>query len=450
MKVRSLLFVALATICCITTNAQWFYDFGTGTGVIGAGESYTFLPQPTPNPDAGADYVRIGAAAGTISLVNPGTSVGDGSEVSATASATPSANKISIYDYTAGKTFFTRFQVRFDGATSGEWLFLQGDGDRYSNGFAFLDAQTFTGLRFTYGVGGTITIARRTNILTWVDLATQPVTQGNNYVIEIIGNNSTALENYNYPLIGPQTVAPNTFDLWIEGVLVGDDLGKASFPDDTNIDSYMFYGINSAGNAATIVVDNLRYANSIAASVLPVKFSAISASEKVNGIQIDWTTYSEMNVDHYEVERSSNGTDYFSIGRVISTNSSARKQYSYLDGSANGSTYFYRVRSFDRDGKQLVSPIVRVGGKQNSQLILFPNPVRDKRLSLQVTSLIHGTFELQVFNGAGQQVYRERLVHNGGSFNHGLQLPQTLKAGVYSIQIVSDEISIVRSFIIER
>src|SRR5688572_20547275 len=110
---RNVVLIALVTFTSFQLHAQWFYDFGTGTGSHGTGTSTTFLPDPSPG--GGNDFVRIGAGSGVISLVNPGSSLGTQTELSATASSTTSANKASIFDYTPGKTFSTRFALRLEG-----------------------------------------------------------------------------------------------------------------------------------------------------------------------------------------------------------------------------------------------------------------------------------------------------------------------------------------------
>src|SRR5690606_27534137 len=66
---------------------------------------------------------------------------------------------------------------------------------------------------------------------------------------------------------GGNSVAANTYDLWINDVLVGDNLAKGQLGAATDINAFRFYGESSAGNVATIALDNIVWYNTC---VLPV------------------------------------------------------------------------------------------------------------------------------------------------------------------------------------
>src|SRR5690606_37567554 len=93
---------------------------------------------------------------------------------------------------------------------------------------------------------------------------------------------------------------------------------------------------------------------------LHVKFSNIKAYEKQAGIQLDWTSYQEVNVDNYVVERSADGVNFSMIGTVAALNSSNDTHYGYFDASPLAGTSFYRIRNVDLDGNSGFSNIVRV------------------------------------------------------------------------------------------
>lgn len=185
-------------------------------------------------------------------------------------------------------------------------------------------------------------------------------------------------------------------------------------------------------------------------SPLPVKFTSIKAYEKNGGAQIDWLTYNEVNVNHYKVERSANGADFSVIGQVAAFNRLDRNTYGLFDPNPLPGTSFYRVKSFDEDGKASISPVVKMGGiGHGGALTVFPNPVKDGRISLQSAALLQGDYDLRVYNSVGQQVYVEKISHPGGNFNQGFQLPASMKPGMYSIQLRSGEFSLSRAFVVQ-
>ncbi|MGE9310531.1 hypothetical protein ACLOAU_02740 [Niabella sp. CJ426] len=67
---------------------------------------------------------------------------------------------------------------------------------------------------------------------------------------------------------------------------------------------------------------------------LPVTFGSVSAKSTASGLQVNWQTFNETNVDHFEVLVSTDGENFKSIGKLaskgINGNSSDKLNYSFL------------------------------------------------------------------------------------------------------------------------
>jgi hypothetical protein len=270
----------------------WTYDFGTGTGsyTTASSASTSFLP----TPPSGSSYVRIGTTGGSVNLDNSTTGalkIGSDTRLRLVAPTSASVVKASVYNYTAGKSFYTKFSLLLGdqnggNVSSGTFSFWQGDGANFSDASAFNNAQMFTGIRFGISSGTLVTSCRVATV--WTNPLSIVLSQGNVYTFEIFGNNTTASINYTYNGLS-QTVAPNTEDIRINGVLVGDDLGKAGLANNANVDSWMFYGETSTGNVANIFIDDVVYSNSIAASYEPIVNYYSKSTGNLN-ISSNWTT----------------------------------------------------------------------------------------------------------------------------------------------------------------
>lgn len=102
-------------------------------------------------------------------------------------------------------------------------------------------------------------------------------------------------------------------------------------------------------------------------TVTPVTFAGFSGRKTSEGTVLTWKVGGEVNVSHYDVERSSNGNSNFSkIGSVTATGDNS---YSFTDaGIANG-TVFYRIKNVDNDGKFSYSTIIQF--RNGSSLTVF-------------------------------------------------------------------------------
>jgi hypothetical protein len=262
---RILIITSLLISAYIQSFGQSIQNFGTTTGTHSSATSTVFIPNPTVS---GNTYVRVGTAGGSINKVSTPNPLGTtGVHIRASAPTSASVNKVSpVVNATAGKLVYARYKVLFGdasgGATaaSGTWYMFIGNGAMFSDANAFAGAQSFAGLRFVFGASGALTMNNRAGT-NWnaTGLSTSAFSQGIYYDVEIIGNNQTSGSiSYTYNGIA-QTTAVNTFDLYFNGVIVGNDIAKAQLGNNADIRSIMFYGENSSGNAANIFIDDVSF-----------------------------------------------------------------------------------------------------------------------------------------------------------------------------------------------
>ncbi len=173
-------------------------------------------------------------------------------------------------------------------------------------------------------------------------------------------------------------------------------------------------------------------------TAFPVELTSFTAKSTNEGIQLNWTTATEVNNYGFEVEKKSN-TSWKEIGFVKGHgNSNSPKDYSYIDNSVtNGSDLQYRLKQINNDGSFEYSNPVTVtlsvanfGLSQN-----FPNPF-NPTTSIRYFISKNSFVTLTVYDMLGKQV--ERLV-NGvkaiGSYNAEFN-GSNLSSGVYMYRLV--------------
>lgn len=107
---------------------------------------------------------------------------------------------------------------------------------------------------------------------------------------------------------------------------------------------------------------------------LPVEFISFDVSKADNGVQLSWKVGVEVNVKHYEVERSTDGVIYKKIGTVNATQNSS---YNFTDLQPVNGVAYYRVRNVDQDGAFKYTTVVKYKNElSSSSFKAFPTTTR--------------------------------------------------------------------------
>lgn len=111
-------------------------------------------------------------------------------------------------------------------------------------------------------------------------------------------------------------------------------------------------------------------------TTLPIGDIKLSGKAESQGVSITWSTINERDVDHFVLERSTNGQSFIRVAKVSSKSaSSGDNSYSALDRNPTAGTNYYRVKGIDTDGKETVSQIVPiVFSLSGPSLAVYPNP----------------------------------------------------------------------------
>lgn len=155
-----------------------------------------------------------------------------------------------------------------------------------------------------------------------------------------------------------------------------------------------FVGINGYGN--TLYMDNVQLTG---ISSLPVELLRFTGSERPEGVLLQWVTASEDRSSHFEVQRSTDGARWGTLGEVAAQGTSfSPTDYSLLDPSPFNGTNYYRLRMVDTDGTSELSQVVSVTRKSGQRL--FPNPCKGEF----VVDLPAAQAAIEVHDAIGQRV----------------------------------------------
>ncbi len=169
-------------------------------------------------------------------------------------------------------------------------------------------------------------------------------------------------------------------------------------------------------------------------SILPVIFEDFKIVNLKNTNLLSWQTHSETNHSHYEVERSSNAQNWFSISKVKADLSrSSSKTYEYLDIAPLLGRNYYRIKQVDLDGTISYSEIRSVHlNLEKDKLIVFPNPSTDRLIKIEYFSKSNIIDQVHIYNQVGQTIYSKEVKAN--EIDESINL-STFSPGLYFLSI---------------
>jgi len=135
---------------------------------------------------------------------------------------------------------------------------------------------------------------------------------------------------------------------------------------------------------------------------LPVELTAFYAKPSTTAIKLFWETESELNNAYFEIERSTDGQYFTTIGKQKGAGTTIEPQaYQFVDAQPKIGTNFYRLQQVDTDGAFHYSDILAVAfDPKNEILKVYPSPVTNVLMIQSNTSMQ----QLQVLDSRGRVV----------------------------------------------
>jgi hypothetical protein len=172
-----------------------------------------------------------------------------------------------------------------------------------------------------------------------------------------------------------------------------------------------------------------------------VQYTGIGAEVLNSDVAVNWNVSSEFNIDHYEVERSENGTSFETVGTQLSSgNSASGKNYSLLDLNPAPGVYYYRIKCIGNNGAIAYSDKAKVTViKGSPAMFVFPNPVTNNVIGLQMNKMQGGVYETILMSEDGKVINRNRIVHANGTATESIKPALNLISGSYRLEVVGPD-----------
>ena len=200
----------------------------------------------------------------------------------------------------------------------------------------------------------------------------------------------------------------------------------------------------------TGIGDLSRWTLSSPGNALPVTGLILSGRWKNNKAELSWTTLTELNNDHFNIERKYTGENNFSaVGLKNSAyangNSQTPTAYNWTDAANNNrGPILYRIRQTDKNGQFTYSNtiVLRPGDLKVFIEKAYPTIAVGNSIYIQTGSLNIEKINVQLYDIKGRLYFSKQLLYEP----QWIRLP-VLSAGAYRIVISANEHSYKTSFI---
>ena len=199
---------------------------------------------------------------------------------------------------------------------------------------------------------------------------------------------------------------------------------------------------NYAGDGGSLTAWGLRVCvNNI---VIPVEMVDFKATPLKNKIQLDWQTATERNNAGFDIQRStdplfaesnnSSKSQITTIGFMKGQGDVSKLvDYQYFDDKIRlGTTYYYRLRQLDFDGKETFSKVVAANLNKDGvwDIALEPNPATSL-LNIEVLGKANQTVNIEMYSIEGKLVITKKITTD----NNKTTLDLTpLSTGIYMLK----------------
>lgn len=188
-----------------------------------------------------------------------------------------------------------------------------------------------------------------------------------------------------------------------------------------NINGTLFFSAGDATELWAVTIDDIP---------LPVSLTNFNASLKTNGAQLTWSTESELNNNHFVIEKSLDGIVFQTLttinGKGTSTTTSS---YQFIDVNFAQSAY-YRLTQVDANGtKTVYHDLVRFvkSFTEQESISIYPNPAKEKLFVSLPAAKANSAVKLLNLHG---KVIQTKIA-NGQTLTFDVQ---HLPSGIYLVQ----------------
>lgn len=182
----------------------------------------------------------------------------------------------------------------------------------------------------------------------------------------------------------------------------------------------------------------------------PISFSNVKAAQSGNNAMIEWSSLVEIDMQYYEVEKSTDGVLFNNFSTVVAKGKAST--YSVLDNNFSSSKdCYYRIKAVEKNGTTKYSQILKLKSNKAGvqSLVVAPNPIKAGQMNLQIMNYETGIYAVKLIDNSGRIVYKKQVSVTDGSNVISLQLSSSVVKGVYQLIMANENTITSKQVVVE-
>jgi uncharacterized protein (DUF1501 family) len=143
--------------------------------------------------------------------------------------------------------------------------------------------------------------------------------------------------------------------------------------------------------------------------VLPLDGLEITAKWDGAFAKLDFEVFENESYDTFTIERSVNGTDFYTVNTLQNTSNATQQKYTYKDDRISAPEVFYRIKGLSKQGETSYSKIAKLRNSTDQDVRVYPNPVTNYTINIEFLKKVNQNIEVTIYGTAGEKLYYNQI-----------------------------------------
>ncbi|MDF2188842.1 hypothetical protein [Paraflavitalea sp. CAU 1676] len=172
---------------------------------------------------------------------------------------------------------------------------------------------------------------------------------------------------------------------------------------------------------------------------LPVNFVSFTGRIKDGKSYLNWKTAEEENNSHFEVQKSANGADYVTIGKV-QPKGGVTNSYDFTDEAPGAGINYYRIKQVDFDGRPTLSKVLLLRSNLEQLAVKAgPNPFAGS-LNIFFKLQKEEYLQIRLYDQGGRLLKSYSMRAGAGVNTYVIGDLQHLPKGQYTLELAGETV----------